>query len=179
VVELPESADPELPRRRSRFEPGVPLQFPRVRFSPCSGSPAELPGARPRWRRRDIHATASVESPTKVPDHLAARVPCPSADLGERTYQRRSLDSASSSQASLLSQQTAAGGAPPRRAGRGRLQDVRCPSAYEKASACNRTAVLVYASAECSLHLDPTTSVWVAAAPWGNDLGSDSAALEH
>ena len=44
----------------------------------------------------------------------------------------------------------AAGGAPPRRAGRGRLQDARCPSAYEKATACNRMAVLVYASAECS-----------------------------
>jgi len=142
--------------------------FPLARDLPQSS------GSTPSMADDAIFTRQLRRIPNQSPRPPCARVPCPSADLGERTYQRRSLDSASSSrQVSYRSRP---------------WQGVRHPAAQDGgdcktfAALCLREGQRLQSNScagicvrRVSLHLDPTTSVWVAAAPWGNDLGSDSA----
>jgi hypothetical protein len=125
-----------------------------------------------------IHATASVESTTKVPDHLAARAPCPSADLGERTYQRRpSTPPLPPSQVSYRSRPRQGCATPPRRTRA--IARRSLPLCLREGQRLQSNGCAGICVRRVFLTLGCHHSVWVAAAPWGNDLGSDSAALEH
>jgi len=143
-----------------------------------SASPAELPGARPRWRRRDHSRDSFGRIHNQSP-----RPPCRARSLSIGGSGRKDVSAPFRRlrlflPAKSLIAADCGRGAPPRRAGRGRLQDVRCPCLREgqrlQSNGCAGIRVRrVFLTLGCH------HSVWVAAAPWGNDFGSDSAALEH